>query len=1132
MVAKANGGVVSSGSDQDTGSEREEVNDDVGEVVVAGAQSCFSKAIPHEDAVHLNSFLQRQSKRVARNPCTYLCTLIFLAVALSAIGLIVGEFAIEVESAGWWSRGTLVSDRQRQTNLVRNQRFNLAYNMSAWDILMDPDVDHPSYETLLYSAPTVPDGMKELNQTGPDDAVDSPHLRTRALRSMQKLLERDEERRRRLDEEAPNKKNMLSGCDLGFYENLSSGNLWPIWRIPDKEYETTDTRSVLDADVLESICLAETNTQNYLEENSICHSDSRGCDTGRCIPPYSIVLYARLIVEGALDLAPDGGYAMDCKDLSLAWTPDIQEFVRDSWIEDIKNLKIVLTPGASDGDGDGEKEDPVYPYGYYPALVQSDFDTNGGRSQYTSSVFDTDGASGKDLLDAVENFDRASDSEGIVLGAYDTAQESMGEHFTDSLLGADMTLALASAVIISIAIMIHTQSPLITGLGLLQIVLSFPMGFFFYKLIFGFEYFPFLNFLGVFVVFSLGAGDIYVAFDKWTNYRKNNITKSTEYVAANALPESLGAMFLTTLTTALAFFATAVCPVAPVKMFAIFCGLLIIFDYILTVCFVFPGLCIYDRALIKRAAGQQTAWYAHCWMGCVGCGTCFPCCSKTVVYDDIAIAAHDSTSPETRVTNSSLTTAETDSTEDGKDYNRTQRLILKLSVYLQRARWPLLIVIVASLAVSCYYAIQLSLPDTSDVRLMKPSIQYEQSYMWRKELLASSLDDLAGSSNSVIFGLDPADTGIQSDPNDGTSLVLDETFDPSSEDAQLYLRGFCDNFFEEDFTMLPKENYVCPMNKFDQWLKDEALAIEPDPAYTSVCGSTNGLPVASDKFHACISAWALKYREFDILAWDGVVKYIRIAFRNRAVFTDPYDVLQEEWDNINDYLTTSNEYAPEGVNKAYFTSVTFHWHDTNGSIAQTAYGAAGISLGASAIIILLSSRSMILTLFSTVTIFYILVSVTAILVGLGWTLGFLESVCFSILIGVSVDFVIHFNHAYVHYKGEVPRTERSKYAMVTMGPSILSTAGTTFFSAVVMLFCRITFFNKFALVLFFTMIMATAASFIVFITLTNCFGPTDPTYFVDKCLSSCGVNVTARNQGKNESTEKYLTASKVRSLDE
>merc|ERR1712194_845925 len=101
-------------------------------------------------------------------------------------------------------------------------------------------------------------------------------------------------------------------------------------------------------------------------------------------------------------------------------------------------------------------------------------------------------------------------------------------------------------------------------------------------------------------------------------------------------------------------------------------------------------------------------------------------------------------------------------------------------------------------------------------------------------------------------------------------------------------------------------------------------------------------------------------------------------------------------------------------------------------------------------------------------IFYILVSVTSFLTAFGWTLGFLESICFSILIGVSVDFVIHFTHAYVHFKREVPRKDRSRYALVTMGPSVLATAGTTFFSAIVMLFCTITFFRKFALVLFFT----------------------------------------------------------------
>merc|ERR1712003_610069 len=231
----------------------------------------------------------------------------------------------------------------------------------------------------------------------------------------------------------------------------------------------------------------------------------------------------------------------------------------------------------------------------------------------------------QELFDVVENFDQAKDSD-VIDGAYDTGSEELNEIKSDSLVGSDMTLALGSAVVISVAIMVHTQSPLITGLGLLQIVLSFPMAYFVYSLILGFEYFPFLNFIGVFVVFALGAGDIYVAFDKWTNYRKNNTDKSTEFVAAYALPESLSAMFLTTITTALAFFATSVCPVAPIKMFAIFCGLLILLDYLLVVLFIFPGLCIYDLALLKRASGAQTS---GCWMACVGCGTRFSSCHKT-----------------------------------------------------------------------------------------------------------------------------------------------------------------------------------------------------------------------------------------------------------------------------------------------------------------------------------------------------------------------------------------------------------------------------------------------------------------------------------------------------------------------
>ena len=46
----------------------------------------------------------------------------------------------------------------------------------------------------------------------------------------------------------------------------------------------------------------------------------------------------------------------------------------------------------------------------------------------------------------------------------------------------------------------------------------------------------------------------------------------------------------------------------------------------------------------------------------------------------------------------------------------------------------------------------------------------------------------------------------------------------------------------------------------------------------------------------------------------------------------------------------------------------------------------------------------------------------------------------------------------------------------------------------------ITFFTKFAQILFYTILMATAGSFIVFLTLTDIFGPSNPTALVDKSI--------------------------------
>merc|ERR1711907_521165 len=87
---------------------------------------------------------------------------------------------------------------------------------------------------------------------------------------------------------------------------------------------------------------------------------------------------------------------------------------------------------------------------------------------------------------------------------------------------------------------------------------------------------------------------------------------------------------------------------------------------------------------------------------------------------------------------------------------------------------------------------------------------------------------------------------------------------------------------------------------------------------------------------------------------------------------------------------------------------------------------------------------------------------------------------------------------YTHLPGEADRGRRIKYALIKMGPSILATALTTILSATVMLFTVITFFQKFALILFFTIIQSTVGSLVVFATMMDCVGPNKPTYLADK----------------------------------
>lgn len=627
--------------------------------------------------------------------------------------------------------------------------------------------------------------------------------------------------------------------------------------------------------------------------------------------------------------------------------------------------------------------------------------------------------------------------------------------------------------------MIHTKSPWLTFLGILQIIYGIPLSYFVYVFIARLEFFPFLNFIGVFVAAALGADDLFVAVDKFKNARIRNPTGSTEDIAAVAFPDAASAMLLTTSTTAVAFFATCICPVPPILCFAVFCGLMIVFNYVMNILLVFPGLCLYD---IWLQNGSTNRCINFRWKKAP---------KEENIHNDVLIE-----DPED---------------EEPQKLSFIHRILSHYYGVIHRLRIFVLIACITAIGLCIYFASDLSQPTDTEVRLLPSGDPFENHYLWKSFTLYQQLFQ-SGATVWVVFGVKAGDTGPQNKPDILSKLLLDEKFNLSSQESQVYMKGFCDRMFETSFINIPYSGYECSINKFDTWLSDQPT--NPSDIWLENCSGATSVPVPEDVFDPCIIAWSKSVTDRQVLQKDGEVKILLVETEASINFRQPIPRIKEEWNKFESFFNSEN--LPSGMEHTFHASRMWAWYDTNQQMYLTAIGAAGIAIAFSAFIVLISSRSFVLTLFAEICIVYVLAAATAMLVGLGWELGFLESVCFAILVGISCDFIIHFGHAYIHHKGVVSKEERTKYAVIHMGPSILAAAVTTFAASIVMLFCQVIFFTKFAMILMVTILHATLASFVIFICLNDNFGPSEPTKMIDSFIAKLRGDKTEGHKDLND----------------
>merc|ERR1712107_375007 len=92
------------------------------------------------------------------------------------------------------------------------------------------------------------------------------------------------------------------------------------------------------------------------------------------------------------------------------------------------------------------------------------------------------------------------------------------------------------------------------------------------------------------------------------------------------------------------------------------------------------------------------------------------------------------------------------------------------------------------------------------------------------------------------------------------------------------------------------------------------------------------------------------------------------------------------------------------------------------------------------------------------------------------------------VIGLSVDYVVHMADAYLEAMAE-DRVSRTKDMLAKMGSAVVSGAGTTIGASFCMCWCYITFFQKFGLIILFTVCQSLITSIVFFTALMALMGP-------------------------------------------
>ncbi|XP_075060403.1 protein dispatched homolog 1 isoform X2 [Mixophyes fleayi] len=668
-------------------------------------------------------------------------------------------------------------------------------------------------------------------------------------------------------------------------------------------------------------------------------------------------------------------------------------------------------------------------------------------------------------LDHFENWN-CSDGVTTITGIEFGIKHSL---FQDYLL-MDTVYPAIAIVIVLLVMCIYTRSMFITLMTMFAIISSLIVSYFLYRVVFNFEFFPFMNLTALIILVGIGADDAFVLCDVWNYTKFDKPHAETSETVSITLQHAALSMFVTSFTTSAAFYANYVSNITAIRCFGVYAGTAILVNYVLMVTWLPAVVVLHERYLLNiftcfKGPQQRPYNKKSCW---------------SVMFQKV------------------------------------QKLLFAISeasrIFFEKVL-PCIVIKFRYVWVFCFLAItiggayivcvnpKMKLPslELSEFQVFRSShpferydAEYKKIFMFERVHHGEELHMPI----TIIWGISPEDNGDPLNPKSKGKLKLDSSFNIASPASQRWILNFCQRLKNQTFFyQTDAQDFTsCFIETFKQWMENQDC---DEPALYPCC-SQSGFPYKQEVFELCIKRAIMELERntgyhldsktpgprFDI---NDTIRAVVLEFKSTYLFTFAYEKMHHFYREVDAWIAKELQSAPVGLSNGWFVS-NLEFYDLQDSLSDGTLIAMGLSVAVAFSVMLLTTWNVIISLYAIVSIAGTIFVTVGSLVLLGWELNVLESVTISVAVGLSVDFAVHYGVAY-RLAPDPDREGKVVFSLSRMGSAIAMAALTTFVAGAMMMPSTVLAYTQLGTFMMLIMCISWAFATFFFQCICRCLGP-------------------------------------------